>query len=600
MRDKFFSRLFFVLLTLIIFQLFVSFSPLKKNKGEEDVIDKPSRGTRKVIELSEEDELWVNKTLESMTLYDKCAQIFMPAVFGKTLDQQSKEFQFALEMVKIHGIGGVVISTGDVEETASMIAELQKNSKIPLLVSADFENGIGMRMKASNTFPHNMALGSTYNPDFAYETGKATAIEALMLGVNINLAPVADVNSNPENPVINLRSFSEDKDVVTEFCLSFVEGSLEGGVVPIAKHFPGHGNTKTDSHIDMPVIKGSKEILMENELKPFISLIENKVPAIMTGHLNVPAFESDNKIPASLSYNIITKLLKEQLGFKGLIMTDALDMKAVTNYYSNSEACVMAFKAGNDILLMPPSIRDGITSIYDAVKSGKISEERLNESVKKILTLKRWLKLDTKNYKQETDLPKRIRLEEHYHLSKIIAENSITIVKADKELLPIDSSKYLKMFIVDITNRKNIKDSHFSQIVHESFSVYSHISLTSESNSSDYKLALDIAKDSDFIIVPAYFYIRSGVNGKTVSDVQFNFFRDFLALGKKVLIISFESPYLLSNFPDADNYICAFSDSKASQRAVLNVLNGTLVAKGKLPVSIPNTDFRVGYSWNPE
>ncbi|HQI39751.1 MAG TPA: glycoside hydrolase family 3 N-terminal domain-containing protein [Ignavibacteriaceae bacterium] len=564
------------------------------------MIDKPSRGTRKVIELSEEDELWVNKTLESMTLYDKCAQIFMPAVFGKTLDQQSKEFQFALEMVKIHGIGGVVISTGDVEETASMIAELQKNSKIPLLVSADFENGIGMRMKASNTFPHNMALGSTYNPDFAYETGKATAIEALMLGVNINLAPVADVNSNPENPVINLRSFSEDKDVVTEFCLSFVEGSLEGGVVPIAKHFPGHGNTKTDSHIDMPVIKGSKEILMENELKPFISLIENKVPAIMTGHLNVPAFESDNKIPASLSYNIITKLLKEQLGFKGLIMTDALDMKAVTNYYSNSEACVMAFKAGNDILLMPPSIRDGITSIYDAVKSGKISEERLNESVKKILTLKRWLKLDTKNYKQETDLPKRIRLEEHYHLSKIIAENSITIVKADKELLPIDSSKYLKMFIVDITNRKNIKDSHFSQIVHESFSVYSHISLTSESNSSDYKLALDIAKDSDFIIVPAYFYIRSGVNGKTVSDVQFNFFRDFLALGKKVLIISFESPYLLSNFPDADNYICAFSDSKASQRAVLNVLNGTLVAKGKLPVSIPNTDFRVGYSWNPE
>jgi len=600
MRDKFFSRLFFVLLTLIIFQLVVSFSPLKKDKGEEDVIDKPLRGTRKVIELSEEDELWVNKTLESMTLYDKCAQIFMPAVFGKTLDQQSKEFQFALEMVKIHGIGGVVISTGDVEETASMIAELQKHSKIPLLVSADFENGIGMRMKASNTFPHNMALGSTYNPDFAYETGKATAIEALMLGVNINLAPVADVNSNPENPVINLRSFSEDKDVVTEFCLSFVEGSLEGGVVPVAKHFPGHGNTKTDSHIDMPVIKGNKEILMENELKPFISLIENKVPAIMTGHLNVPAFESDNKIPASLSYNIITKLLKEQLGFKGLIITDALDMKAVTNYYSNSEACVMAFKAGNDILLMPPSIRDGITSIYDAVKSGKISEERLNESVKKILTLKRWLKLDTKNYKQETDLPKRIRLEEHYHLSKIIAENSITIVKADKELLPIDSSKYLKMFIVDITNRKNIKDSHFSQIVHESFSVYSHISLTSESTSSDYKLALDIAKDSDFIIVPSYFYIRSGVNGKTVSDVQFNFFRDLLTLGKKVIIISFESPYLLSNFPDADNYICAFSDSKASQRAVLNVLNGSLNAKGKLPVSIPNTDFRVGYSWNVE
>lgn len=600
MRDKLFGRIIFGLLTLIIFQLFVSFSPLNGNKGEEKLIDKSSRGTRKVIELSEEDELWVNNTLEAMSLYDKCAQIFMPAVFGKSLDQQSKEFKFALDLVKVHGIGGIVISTGDVEETASMIAELQRHSKIPLLVSADFENGIGMRINASNKFPHNMALGSTYNPDFAYETAKATAIEALMLGVNINLAPVADVNNNPENPVINLRSYSEDKDIVSEFCLSFVDGSLEGGVIPVAKHFPGHGNTRTDSHVDLPVINGNKEALMNNELKPFISLVENKVPAIMTGHLNVPAFENNMKIPASLSYKIITKLLKQQLGFNGLIITDALDMKAVTKYYSNADACITAFNAGNDILLMPPDSKEGITAIYNAVKSGKITKERLNESVKKILTLKRWLRLDVKDYKQKTVLPKRIRIEEHYQLAKTIAENSVTIVKADKELLPIDSSKYLKMFIIDITNRKEIKDAHFSQILHESFSVYSHTLLNSESVNSDYKLALDIAKDSDFIIVPAYFYIRSGLNGKTVSDMQYNFFRDLLALNKKVLIISFESPYLLSNFPDANNYICAFSDSKASQRAVLNVLNGTLPAKGKLPVSIPNTRFSVGYSWNEE
>jgi beta-N-acetylhexosaminidase len=249
---------------------------------------------------------------------------------------------------------------------------------------------------------------------------------------------------------------------------------------------------------------------------------------------------------------------------------------------------------------MPPSIRDGITVIYEAVKSGKITEDRLDESVRKILTLKRWLKLDAKNYKQKIDIPKRIRLEEHYQLSKTIAKNSVTIVKADKELIPIDSSKYLKTFIIDITNRKNIKDTHFSQIVHESFSIYSHTILTNESKASDYKFALDIAKDSDFIIVPAYFYIRSGASGKTVSDIQYKFFGDLFALGKKVLIISFESPYLLSNFPDADNYICTYSDSKASQRAVLNVLNGTFVAKGKLPVSIPNTKFNVGYSWNAD
>ena len=274
--------------------------------------------------------MWVENTLESMTIYDKCAQLFMPAAIGKSLNQSSKEFKNVLDLVQIHGIGGIVISTGNVEETASMINELQRNSKIPLLVGADFENGIGMRMNASNTFPHSMAVGSTYNSDFAYQTGKATAIEALMLGVNFNFAPVADINNNPENPVINLRSYSEDKDLVTDFCKAYVKGSIEGGVIAAAKHFPGHGNTKIDSHNDLPVINGSEEYLFENELKPFIELIQNNVQSIMIGHLNVPAFEPNKDLPASLSYNIITKLLKEKLGFKGLIITDALDMKAVT------------------------------------------------------------------------------------------------------------------------------------------------------------------------------------------------------------------------------------------------------------------------------
>ncbi len=277
-----------------------------------------------VFNLNTEDEQWIDKTMASMTHYDKCVQIFMPAVFGKSLDQSSKEFKYALELVQVHGIGGIVISTGNVEETASMINELQKKSNIPLLVSADFENGIGMRINNTNTFPHSMAVGSTGNTYFAYETGKATAIEALMLGVNMNFAPVADINNNPKNPVINLRSYSEDKNLVTDYCSAFTEGSINGGVIATAKHFPGHGNTSVDSHNELPDISGGKEYLFANELYPFIKLIDNGIQAIMIGHLNVPA---------SLSYNIITKLLKEKLGFKGLIITDALDMKAVTNYF---------------------------------------------------------------------------------------------------------------------------------------------------------------------------------------------------------------------------------------------------------------------------
>jgi len=586
--------LFFVIIEFLFLFLPITKSDVSINPDKKEISNPAS-----IFELSEDDQAWVDSTLSAMPLYDKCTQIFMPMFAGKCLDQSSKEFKFAIELVQLHGIGGFVISTGDVEETASMINELQKNANIPLLVSGDFEHGIGMRMNASNTFPHNMAIGSTHNPDFAYQTGKATGIEALMLGVNLNFAPVADVNNNPKNPVINLRSFSENKNLVTEFCKSYIKGSFDAGVISTAKHFPGHGNTSIDSHNELPVISGSKSYLMENELKPFIDLIADSVQSIMIGHLNVPAYDSDVKLPASLSFNVITKLLKEKLGFNGLIITDALDMKAVTNYNDAGETCVKAFNAGNDILLMPTSIRDGITAVYNAVKSGEIKLSRLNESVRKILSAKRWLKLDKQNYLKK-DIPKRIRLEEHYSLSKKIAEHSVTIVKASSDLLPLDSSKYLKTFIVDITNRKEMRDAHFSQIFHESFSVYTHSLLTSESENSDYQLALDIAKDCDLIIVPSYFYIRSGANGKSLSDVQCNFFQNLLSLNKKVVIISFENPYVLSNFPNAENYICTYSDSKSSQRAVLNILNGSLRAKGRLPISIPNTDFKVGYKWNPD
>ena len=600
MKNNLSAKTNFGLLSLVVFQFL--FLLLPTVNSEEHLSFKSENKITKstnIFDLSEEDKKWVDKTLASMTLYDKCSQVFMPAVFGKSLNQSSKEFKLAKELVQVHGIGGIVISVGDVDETASMINELQKSSQIPLLVAADFENGIGMRMNASNTFPHSMAVGSTNNTDYAYQTGKATAIEALMLGVNFNFAPVADVNNNPQNPVINLRSYSEDNNLVTDFCKSFIEGSIDGGVIPTAKHFPGNGNTKVDSHIDMPVIGGTKNYLYENELQPFIKLIENNVPAIMVGHLNVPAFESSKNLPASLSNNIVTKLLKEKLGYNGLIVTDALDMKAVTKYFSDGEACVQAFKAGNDIILMPPKVKDGITSIYKAVKSGDISVERLNESVRKILSAKRWLKLDKNNFKKNKELPKRIRIEEHYKLSKTIAEKSIAVVKMDNNLLPLDSAKYIKTLLVDITNRSAMKSTHFSDIYNESFSFYSKTTLTSRSNSTDYQIALDIANDCELIVVASYFYIKVDVNDKALSETQFNFIEKLLELNKKIVLISFENPYILSLFPKMENYICTFSNTEASQRAALNLLNGSINSHGRLPISIPNTGFKIGYKWIP-
>lgn len=583
-------------LIIIVFHLMILYTPAV---NEYYLIDSPQNMLKKsdVFNLTEADRIWVEKILSSMTTYEKCAQVFMPAVFGKNLDQSSNEFKSTVELVKIHGVGGIVISSGNVEETADMINELQKFSKIPMLISADFENGIGMRMKAANSFPHSMAVGATGNSEFAYETGKATAIEALMLGVNINFAPVADVNNNPENPVINLRSYSEDKNLVAEFCRAYLKGSSEGGVIATAKHFPGHGNTHVDSHNDLPVIKGNIDYLIDNELNPFIKLIDEGVLSIMIGHLNVPAFDDITNLPASLSYRIVTKLLKERLGFKGLIITDALDMKAVTNYYSNEEACVQAFKAGNDILLMPSKIREGISAIYEAVKRGDITIERLDESVRKILSAKRWLKLDQFDFHKRY-LPKRIRIQEHYQLSKEIAENSATIVKFNDQFFPFDTVNYHKTAIINITNRISISESHFTSVYKEEFGLFKTTTLTNASSENEYKSALNLSRDCEIIILSGYFSIKSDENGKSLSGKQEKFINDIISLNKKVVLISFENPYIISYFPKIENYICTYSNSKSSQRAVVNILKGVIEPRGSLPVSIPFTDYKLGYKWD--
>lgn len=572
--------------------------------SESYFIDNNDRNTKikfDVFELEEEDIQWIDSTINAMPLFDKCAQIFMPAVFGRNLDTSSSEFKNTIELVRDYGIGGIVISSGGIDETALMINELQKYAKIPLLVSADFENGVGMRIIGTDTFPHNMAIGSTDNTDYAYETGKAIAIEASLLGVNINFAPVADINNNSENPVINLHSFSEDKNIVKDFCSAFVEGSKDGGIIATAKHFPGHGNTKIDSHKDLPVISGSKEYLHENELNPFIELIDDDVQAIMVGHLNVPTFEPKEKLPSSLSYNIITKLLKEELGFKGLIISDALDMKAVTNYYSDTEAVLNAFIAGNDILLMPPDIKSGIRALYDAVKSGRITEERLNESVRKILAAKRWLKLENKKRTSPENLSERIKIKKHLELAKEIAEKSVTIVKMDEALFPINPKSFSKVFVINLTNRKNSGEDFFSNLIKEKFSVIDNVSLNSRSEISEYKSALNSATDSDLIIFVLYYSLRTNGNSndKLISDSQMDLIKRYLKLNKKVIMISFENPYLLSFFPEAENYIYTFIDTKVSQQAALDLLIGSIEPNGKLPVSIPNTEFKIGYKWEP-
>ena len=400
--------------------------------------------------LTEEQTSWVDSVMQNMTTRDKCAQMVMTWVLGEYMNEDSKEFKRVNSLVKDQKIGGLIFFKGNILNEAILINKMQRISDVPLLISSDFERGLAMRLTDAIEFPYNMAVAATGDKNLAYEMGKAVSEECRAIGVHQNYAPVADVNNNAKNPIINIRSFSEDKDIVSDFCRSYIAGATELKVISTVKHFPGHGDTQIDSHQDMPTIAVDKLNLANNELVPFSEAIKAGVQSVMIGHLNVPAIDPSG-LPATLSKRVITDLLKNEMEFNGLIVTDAMNMNAVTNYFSVGEAAVKAVLAGNDMVLMPPDEEIAVTAIYQAVLAGEISSSRIDESVRKILTAKKWLGIDNGQYSDINEISNTVNSEHHKLLAEEIAEKSITLVKNDNHLLPLDPSKIYQTACITIS-----------------------------------------------------------------------------------------------------------------------------------------------------
>ena len=532
----------------------------------------------------------LNSLLNDLTLYEKCAQMIMPAVYRGALNPSSKEYKKIIELVRDFGVGGVVMFQGNSRDQAVMIKKLQSLAKIPLLVSGDYENGLGMRIDDAVSFPHSMALGATYNTDFAYQVGKTTAIEGRKLGINFNLAPVADVNDNPLNPIINIRAYSQDKKIVSSFVNAFIEGSDEGKMLTCVKHFPGHGNTYVDSHDDLPRINRIKEYLLENELFPFVEAIKKDVKCVMIGHLEVPSLDKNGKIPASLSYPIITELLKDELGFEGLVITDAIDMHAITKYYSQEEAAVKAVIAGNDIILSPLDPKAVIDAIYKAVQDGVIDEDRIDESVRKISYAKYWLglseKLSSNGYPE---------FNKQKVLAQKIADESVTLVKNDDSILPLKLNEYSAITNIAITDGiGGLITEYFGDLLRKKKYDITALTLSKKSKQRDYDYAKKTALKSDLVIISSFIRVKAYQGPVDISSIQKEFIQSLVDSGKKVILISFDNPYLISKFAGTKTYINTYSNTEFSQQAVLKALLGEIEFKGKLPVSIPKTNFKIG------
>lgn len=533
----------------------------------------------------------IEKQINDMTLYEKCAQMVVPAVYRGYLNPRSKEYTKIVELVRDHGVGGIVLFQGTAQEQSDMIRHLQNLARVPLLISGDYENGIGMRIDDAVSFPHNMAIGAANNPEYAYQIARTTAIEGRKLGINFNLAPVTDINDNPLNPVINIRAYSQDKKTVSSFVNSFIKGSDEVKVLTALKHFPGHGNTIIDSHEDLPKINGSKEYLLDNELFPFIEAINKGAKSIMIGHLEVPSLDTELKIPASLSYQIITKLLKEELGFKGLIISDAFDMLGVTKYFSQEEIAVKSVLAGNDIILAPLKPLEVIQYINSAVNDGRIPEERIDESVRKILAAKKWI--GTGENIVQIKYPESINEQEL--LAQKIADESITLIKNDDDLFPVNLNEYNSVTNIAVSDGiGGLITEYFGDLLRRKRYDITSLKITKNSRKKDYENVKESSLKSDLIIISSYIRVRKNTETQENETVQKEFIQSLINSGKTVILISFNNPYLLSKFPDAKTYINTYSNSQYSQQAAFKALLGEIEFRGKLPVSIPGTIFKIG------
>jgi len=543
---------------------------------------------------------WIEQTLTRLSLREKISQMIMSRAYGYYYSNESDEFKRLERLVKEQNVGGLVFFQGDVYETATLINQFQEMSDVPLLISSDFEWGSAMRIRRGTRFPEAMAIGATRDTTLAYKVGEAIGKESRALGVHQVFAPVADVNNNPNNPVINTRSFGENQYLVADMASAFAKGLQAGGVLATAKHFPGHGDTQTDSHLDLPIISQTKSRLDSVELYPFLRLIEQHIPSIMVAHLEVPSLETKN-IPATLSPSIISGLLKKGLGFHGLVVTDALDMGAIVNGFGSDSAAVKAIEAGVDILLVLPDEEKAIDAIENAVKKERISEAQIDESVRKILKYKWSMGLAVNRFVDLKKIPEIVSTPDHLSLAKQAARSSITVLKNDS-VLPLEQFEEKGILEVVVSDAENYRTEihrtstsspneavgdYFTAQLKKRYTNLQTIKVNSSSDSLDFKSVFKKANNADLIICPIFSKVRSGSGTFGISPILLEVIDSLTKLGKPMVLISLGSPYVIGAFPNAGAIVCTYSDCEVSTEAVVEALFGEIPTSGKLPVTIP-------------
>jgi beta-N-acetylhexosaminidase len=538
--------------------------------------------------LAKPDTAWVDKTLREMSMREKVGQLLQIRVMGHFLNRQSAEYQALRQEILENRVGGAVLFAGNVYESAVLLNDLQGVSRLPLIVSADFERGASFRIEDTTSFPWTMAIGATGSEDLAYKEGAITAREARALGVHWIYAPVVDVNNNPDNPVINIRSFGEDPQLVARLGAAFIRGAHENGVLTTAKHFPGHGDTATDSHLGLPVISSDRSRLEEVELVPFRQAIAAGVDSVMTAHVAVPQLTGEPGVPATLSPRILTDLLRNSLHFQGLIVTDALEMGGITTRYWTGLAAIRALKAGADMLVLPPDSGVALNEVVRAVRRGDIPERQIDRSVRKILEAKTRLGLHRNRIVPIGRIREVVASPESRKVSRQIADASITLLKDDKHLLPLNPVNPPKIFSLAVASDLDTAPAAvFQAEMKRRFPSCRTMSMDPRISEELMEGISNASAEADVLVVASIVRVISGKGNFVLKDEQRFTIEGLLASGKPVIWVALGSPYVLRAYPQASACICAFSYADVSQLAAARAVSGEIAISGKTPVSIP-------------
>jgi beta-N-acetylhexosaminidase len=541
-------------------------------------------------------EAWVEKTLGSLSLDQKIGQLIIPAVVGMFMSQDSETFQqISRDITEFHVGGyhmlGEVNSLHEPAGVALLINRLQELARLPLWITADFEGGVGLRYMGATRLPRAMAMGATYNPEMAFKAGQVAAREARALGVHVNFYPVVDVNNNARNPIINIRSFGGDPKLVSEMARAYIRGSQSSGAMATAKHFPGHGDTSADSHIELPVIDVDRARLDQIELPPFRAAVEEGVGGVMSAHIALPRIE-ESKLPATLSELMLTGVLRQEMDFKGVIFTDAMNMRGVAAHYPEGEAAVRAVKAGADIILYPPSVEQAFTAVKRAVEAGEITEARINESVRRILSAKARLGLHQNRFADIKQLDRVLGSKENQAAAREIIESAVTLVRDSKNVLPLKLSAEQKvLFVTVVDNSEGWRDGMpgraFLEGLRKRHQHVTNVYVTDRTSWAEIDLIKKLAALADVIIVNGFIRVSSYKGSIDMSEGEINLLKHLSATGKPMAFVLYGSPYLISFVPEIPTYILAYEYYPAAEEAALKAVLGEIEFKGKLPVELP-------------